>query len=153
MDRDIKNSHPAWLSEAQWLTLQLPLRRRLQALGLRQVELRLFVEAVLCKIAEGTGWRQLPEAFGKWNTIYRRYVRWQRHDLWPLVLDSLGPECGFTYSSEEREIHYHGRNGLAGRRRSRQPTARMPHPAEARHAIVLRYRRPLPNRKFAILTR
>jgi transposase len=112
MDRGMKNAHMAWMSEAQWLTLQLPLRRHLQALGLRQVELRPFVEAVLCKVAEGAGWRQLPESFGKWNTIYRRYVRWQRHDLWRLVLDSLGPESGFTYSSEERAIHYRGRNGL-----------------------------------------
>lgn len=37
---------------------------------------RVFLSAVLWITKEGATWRALPDAYGKWNAIYRRFSRW-----------------------------------------------------------------------------
>lgn len=37
---------------------------------------RMFVEAVLWIVRTGSPWRDLPEVFGDWNSVFRRFRRW-----------------------------------------------------------------------------
>ena len=37
----------------------------------------------------GAAWRDLPEEFGKWSSVYRQFRRWTLSGLWELVLDAL----------------------------------------------------------------
>jgi transposase len=37
---------------------------------------RVFVEAVLRVVRTGSPWRDLPDAFGAWNSAFRRFSRW-----------------------------------------------------------------------------
>lgn len=43
---------------------------------------RLFLDAVLWIAKTGAPWRDLPERFGKWNTVWRRFDRWARKGIW-----------------------------------------------------------------------
>ncbi|MGO7790362.1 transposase, partial [Rhizobium ruizarguesonis] len=36
---------------------------------------RMFVEAVLWIVRTGSPWRDLPEVFGEWNSVFRRFMR------------------------------------------------------------------------------
>lgn len=36
---------------------------------------RNFIEAVMWIGRNGTGWRSLPEAYGKWATVHKRFIR------------------------------------------------------------------------------
>src|SRR3954453_12384354 len=40
---------------------------------------RMFVEGVLWIVRTGSPWRDLPEAFGEWNSVFRRFSRWSRN--------------------------------------------------------------------------
>jgi len=40
--------------------------------------LRSFIEAILYRIRTGCPWRDLPESFGKSNTIFKRFTRWSK---------------------------------------------------------------------------
>ena len=42
---------------------------------------RLCIEAVLYLARTGTPWRDLPEAFGRWDAVYNRFRRWERRDI------------------------------------------------------------------------
>ena len=51
---------------------------------------RLFVNAVLWIAKTGAPWRDLPERFGKWNSVFQRFNRWCKRGVWQRILDTLG---------------------------------------------------------------
>jgi len=50
---------------------------------------RRFVDAVLYVAKTGIPWRDLPERFGKPNTVWKRFDRWARAGVWRKVFDVL----------------------------------------------------------------
>jgi transposase len=50
---------------------------------------RLFVDAVLFVARTGIPWRDLPERFGHWNSVWRRFDRWAAKGVWSRVMDAL----------------------------------------------------------------
>lgn len=40
--------------------------------------LRNFIEAILYRIRTGCPWRDLPSAFGKPNSIFKKFSRWSK---------------------------------------------------------------------------
>jgi transposase len=40
-------------------------------------------------LATGAPWRDLPERFGPWETIYSRFRRWQLAGVWDRVLAAI----------------------------------------------------------------
>jgi putative transposase len=51
---------------------------------------RLFVNAVFWIARTGAPWRDLPERFGLWDTVYERFNRWCERGVWGRVLEALG---------------------------------------------------------------
>ena len=40
----------------------------------------------------GAQWRELPERYGPWQTVYARFRRWSREGLWERILQTLQRE-------------------------------------------------------------
>ena len=48
-----------------------------------------MVNAILWRLATGVPWRDLPERYGPWRTVYSRFRRWQRAGVWDRALAAL----------------------------------------------------------------
>ncbi|MCY1400800.1 hypothetical protein D9M71_159020 [compost metagenome] len=50
---------------------------------------RLMLNGVLWIVCSGAAWRDLPERFGAWSTVYQRYRNWRDDGTLERVLDRL----------------------------------------------------------------
>ena len=44
--------------------------------------LRKTVESILFRMRTGVPWRDLPDPFGKWNSVYKVFNDWSKKGLW-----------------------------------------------------------------------
>ena len=51
--------------------------------------LRRTVEGILFKMRTGVPWRDLPEHFGKWNSVYKIFNHWSKKSLWKKLFNVL----------------------------------------------------------------
>lgn len=66
------------LSERQWQRTLLFLSQHPRVYVADPSDCRVFLSACLWILRTGAQWRQLPEAYGKWNSVYRRFARWAK---------------------------------------------------------------------------
>jgi transposase len=43
------------------------------------------MEAVLWVACTGSPWRDLPQHFGKWNTVFKRFREWVKRDVFKRI--------------------------------------------------------------------
>jgi transposase len=77
------------ISDADWDRIKDLLPGREGQTGWLAEDNRLFIDAVLWIAKTGAPWRDLPERFGKWNSVWKRLDRWSRKGTWKLVFEAL----------------------------------------------------------------
>lgn len=77
------------ISDDQWNCIESLLPGKAGDPGVTAKDNRLFVNAVLWIAKTGVPWRDLPERFGPWNSVWRRYDRWSRKGVWEKVFREL----------------------------------------------------------------
>jgi transposase len=50
---------------------------------------RRVLDAVFWLMRTGAPWRDLPEEFGNWNSIFRQFRRWADSGVWDVILEGL----------------------------------------------------------------
>jgi transposase len=67
--------HRHELTDSQWVRIKSLIHRhgRSSKLGDRS-----FVNAVIFALRTGTPWRDLPERYGNWKTVYNRFAAWSK---------------------------------------------------------------------------
>src|SRR5215470_8201066 len=81
--------HRHAISDADWERIKDLLPGRPGQPGWAARDNRLFLDAVLWIAKTGAPWRDLPERFGNWNSVWRRFDRWARKGTWRKVFKAL----------------------------------------------------------------
>lgn len=77
------------LSDMQWAVLAPYLPPQRAATGRPAKEHRVVVEAILWRLRTGAPWRDLPERYGPWQSVYTRFRRWQQAGVWDRALAAM----------------------------------------------------------------
>jgi putative transposase len=78
---------------------------------------RMFVEGVLWIVRTGAPWRDLPEVFGEWNSVFRRFSRWSRKGVWHRIFEAMSDDADFEYLIVDSTIiraHQHAAGAKKG---------------------------------------
>jgi transposase len=85
------------LREDQWERLYAIVRACPGIYVGQEAATRRFVEAVLWMARAGAAWRLLPEAVGNWNSVYKRFARWQEKGVWAALTDHLAADADLEW--------------------------------------------------------
>jgi putative transposase len=85
------------LSDAQWDRLSGLIIGRPDQKGSTGRNNRMFVEGVLWIVRTGSPWRDLPEVFGGWNSVWRRFDRWSEKGVWWRIFEAMSDDPDFEY--------------------------------------------------------
>ena len=85
------------LSEAQWERIEGLLPGKRQDPGRTAEDNRRFVHGVLWVLRSGAHWHDLPERYGKWKSVHKRFTRWARAGVWEKVFASLVKDASNDY--------------------------------------------------------
>ena len=56
---------------------------------------RPILNGILWIVRSGAAWRDLPERYGAWSTVYSRFAQWQEEGLFDTILKELSEEADF----------------------------------------------------------
>lgn len=101
-----------WLSDAEWEAIRpyLPTGRR----GARRVDDRRVISGIVHMLKTGARWRDCPEEYGPYTTVYNRFNRWSRQGVWSDVFYALtGKSDVITGSLDASHIKAHRSAGGA----------------------------------------
>lgn len=105
------------LTEAQWTRIERLVPGKAGDRGRRGEDNRLFVDAVLWIARTGSPWRDLPETFGRWNSVFQRFRRWAKNGVWDRLFKALAEDPDFEYLIVDSTIvraHQHAAGAKGG---------------------------------------
>src|SRR5580765_3437676 len=75
------------LDDDQWELLKglMPAKKR----GGRWLDHSTTLNGMLWILRSGAAWRDLPERYGKWQSVYHRFARWRRDGTFDRILKAL----------------------------------------------------------------
>ncbi len=86
------------LTDAVWEKIWRQLPGKATDCGVTGADNRLFLEAILWRVRTGSPWRDLPEAFGEWNSTFRRFRRWALKGVFERLFEAMSEEPDFEYA-------------------------------------------------------
>lgn len=113
--------HRHALTDDQWKRIEPLVPRRAQGRKSERGD-RSFVDAVLYRAKTGVPWRDLPERFGPWKTVYNRFSRWANKDVWVDVFRASRINVDDTASMGDASVvraHQDASGGKGGSNRTR----------------------------------
>jgi transposase len=103
------------LSEAEWRLIEplLPDKPR----GVARVDDRRVINGIFYVLRTGSPWRDLPERYGPYTTVYNRYNRWAKAGVWLRMFEALAarsPQSMHLIDSSIIRAHQHAAGAKRG---------------------------------------
>ena len=81
--------HRHELTDEQWSVVEPLIPRSKARTGRPPSDRRLMLNGLFWILATGAPWRDLPERFGPWQTVYDHFRKWRKSGLFATVIDAL----------------------------------------------------------------
>jgi transposase len=105
------------LTDAQWAKMEPHCLGKKSDPGRTGGDGRLFLEAVLWIARTGAPWRDLPEEFGNWNTVFKRFRHWVKLGVFQRIFDAVSDDPDMEFAMIDGtivKVHRHGQGSKGG---------------------------------------
>ena len=62
-------------------------------------------------------WRDLPKSFGRWNSVFKRFLRWVNKGVFEQLFEAMAGQPDFEYAMIDgtiMRVHQHGTGAKGG---------------------------------------
>jgi len=77
------------VSDEEWAILDSVIPKSTATTGRPARDRREMLNGVLWILSTGAQWRDLPERFGSWETVYHKFNMWRKAGVYDAILDVL----------------------------------------------------------------
>jgi transposase len=77
------------LTDEQWSLVDPLIPRSIAKTGRPPSERRTNLNGILWVLHTGAPWRDLPERFGPWQTVYDHFAKWRRNGVFGRIIEAL----------------------------------------------------------------
>jgi transposase len=77
------------LTDEQWERLAPLLPPQKAKTGRPAAEHRRILNGLLWVMRTGAPWRDMPERYGSWSTVYSRFQRWRKAGIWERIFAAV----------------------------------------------------------------
>jgi transposase len=105
------------LTNAQWERIAPLLPGKKGDPGRSGEDNRRSLEGILWIVRTGAPWRDLPDVFGNWFTVWKRFRRWALKGVFEKVFKALSDEPDLEYALIDGtivKVHRHGAGAKGG---------------------------------------
>jgi transposase len=67
-----------YIKESEWTRIYSILQKEIGIHTHDEKRLRIFIEAIWYMARSGCQWRLLPEYYGHWRAVHKRFMKWVR---------------------------------------------------------------------------
>lgn len=106
------------LTDAQWTLIEplLPSSKGKRSRPFR--DHRQVLDGIVFRYRTGCPWRDVPERFGPWKTLWKRHARFSKDGTWDRILEQLLAQADagglidwqLSIDSTVSRVHQHGAN-------------------------------------------
>ena len=97
------------LTDSEWRILD-PLLPDRGERGPAIPDKRRTVNGILWVLRTGAPWRDMPERYGNWNSVFIRFTRWSKLGVWDAAFEtlaSLGPAADTEHAIDSTIVRAH----------------------------------------------
>ena len=103
------------MDEDDWAHTLAVFRACLPRRGRKAEDDRRFLEALQVFTVETVRWRALPERFGPWNSVWKRFDRLSKAGVFEAFLDTLASMSSTAHLLQMFELNHRARACVGGR--------------------------------------
>jgi transposase len=81
--------HRHQLTDEQWAAVEPLIPRSTARTGRPPRDRRLMLDGLFWILATGAPWRDLPERFGPWQTVYDHFRKWRKTGVFASIVEAL----------------------------------------------------------------
>jgi len=85
------------LSDEQFEKIKFMLPGQKEHPGVTAKDNRIFINGVIWIFKTGAPWRDLPERFGHWKNVHRRFSRWARNKIFDKIFQVLSEDADMEF--------------------------------------------------------
>jgi transposase len=105
------------ISDEEWEKIKDKLPPENRGKGRPSKPNRLILNAILWRAKTGVPWRDIPERYGPWKTIYSRFRLWSKNKVFQTIFESLTHDADLqdvSIDSTSCKAHQHAAGAKKG---------------------------------------
>lgn len=92
-----------------------PLLPPRKATGRPRADDRTVLNGLFWKLCTGASWRDIPERYGPWQTVYERFTAWRLDGTWDRIVSALQVQLDAAEQIDWSQFNIDGTSIRAGR--------------------------------------